>query len=237
MNLIIDQGNTYIKCALFNNDELLEIRSFDYNSSKKMYQWISEFQIQHAIISSVVKFEIDLKSYCKGEIISLDDQTKIPIENKYETPKTLGLDRLANAVYAWSENPEKPSLIIDAGTCIKYDLINKNGAYLGGVISPGLQMRYKALHHFTDNLPKLEPKRPKTFLGNDTNSSLHHGVITSIDHEINGYIEQYNKEFGQLTIFMTGGDSIFFDKTDKKHIFAIQNLTLFGLNKILLYNV
>ena len=148
----------------------------------------------------------------------------------------MGKDRIANAVGIWSLNKHKDSLCIDLGTCIKYDLVSREGVYLGGNISPGMEMRYKALAHFTDKLPLVNPQPYKTKYGVDTTSSIVHGVQEAITHEINGFITRYTNEFIDLTIFMTGGDLNYFDKVYKNSIFANSDLTVVGLNEILIYN-
>ena len=237
MNLIIDQGNSFFKVGLFEHDELIDFNRFGYDNLNHFNNWIQAFEIQHCIVSSVVDTKIELHKINLDQIIYLDHHTPIPIENNYGTPQTLGRDRLANVIGAWSINPDQASLVIDGGTCIKYDIINASGTYIGGNIAPGLNMRYQALEHFTEQLPKLQPVNFNSNYGTDTTSSLHAGVLLGYNHEINGFINRYEIEFNQLTIFMTGGDLNFFDKTDKKHIFAIQNLTLIGLNEILRYNV
>ena len=237
MNLIIDQGNTQFKIGLFNHKDLVLNERFDYNDEKSFKASIAQYQIQKVIISSVVDQKLDLSFLQKATIIHLSHETALPIQILYHTPETLGHDRIANAVAAWVLNPDKNSLIIDIGTCIKYDLVNAKGEYLGGNIAPGLQMRYKALHDYTDQLPKLKPnKNLINSYGIDTQTSLECGVQLGIWHEIKGFIERYKNEFSQLTIFMTGGDLNYFDKTDKKSIFADRNYTLFGLNEILNHN-
>ena len=239
MNLIIDQGNTLFKVALFNDNELISKESFSYSNIDLFYIWLSKKNIKtyNVIISSVVNNTIDLSKVSVNKIIQLDSTTKLPISNKYKTPKTLGDDRLANAVAAYSISPKQNSLIIDFGTCIKYDIINSKGEYLGGNISLGLKMRYKALNQFTDQLPLIQPKETVFMHGVDTESSIICGVQSAIFHEMEGFIEQYSKEFRGLTIFMTGGDLKYFDKSFKNHIFANSNLTLIGLNEILKHNV
>jgi len=237
MNLILDQGNSSFKAGLFDNNTLIKHSQFDYDNNQELLDWIGNQPIKNGIISSVVDQKIDLKNKVSGRIIYLDHHTPIPIQNKYKTPETLGNDRLANAVGAWAENPNQNSLIIDGGTCIKYDIVTAEGIYVGGIIAPGLNMRYRALHQFTDQLPALEPTVINYDIGTDTSSSIHGGAILGYNHEINGFISHYKQIFDPLTIFMTGGDQKYFDKTDKKRIFALQNLTLIGLNEILRYNV
>lgn len=238
MNLIIDQGNTLFKTALFNGNELISKSKFKYSEIKPFNDWMKK-KIKgelKVIVSSVTNDIINLSEFDIEKQITLNPNTKLPIINKYRTPQTLGNDRIANAVASWYLNPNKNSLIIDMGTCIKYDIITSNGEYIGGNISPGLQMRYKALNTFTDKLPLLNPNQTIQSFGTSTTSSLECGVELGIIHEIEGFIKQYELQFSHLTIFMTGGDAKHFDKSFKSAIFANSNLTLIGLNEILEYN-
>lgn len=238
MNLVIDQGNTLFKVGLFNDNELISKSKFQYSENKLFIDWVlkktkTELNI---IVSSVVDKEISFDILNKNRQILLNSNTNLPIKNCYGTPQTLGNDRIANAVAAWSLNPNGNSLVIDLGTCIKYDLVTKSGEYLGGNISPGLQMRYKSLEFFTDQLPLLNPTTEKIDFGTDTQTSMQCGIQVGIENEINGFINRYKEMFGDLTIFMTGGDTKFFDNSIKNHIFANSNLTLIGLNEILKHN-
>jgi type III pantothenate kinase len=238
MNLIIDEGNTAFKFALFQDDELKKVAVFQPFEREEMHSWISDAitSIKHVIVSSVVNKGLDLSRYKFNEIV-LDHNTPLPLRNAYSSKETLGKDRLANAVGAWFKNPNNNSLVVDMGTCIKYDLMNARGEYLGGNISPGINMRYTALNHFTAKLPLLKRQKIDFNYGNDTNSSIYNGVEQGTFHEINGFIQKYKEQFSELTIFMTGGDANFFDKPFICDIFADSDLTLFGLNKILIHNV
>lgn len=238
MNLIIDEGNTAFKLALYEKDELLKHVVFKPIERQEMHSWISDSltSIKHVIVSSVVNEGLDLSRYKFNEI-HLEHTTPIPIKNNYRTPETLGKDRLANAVGAWCKNSKGNSLVIDMGTCIKYDLVSNDHGYLGGNIAPGLKMRYKALHEFTDKLPLVEVDDVELNYGVDTQTSIINGVKHAVYHEINGFIQHYAAQFSDLTIFMTGGDAKYFDKPFIVDIFAVPNLTLFGLNKILKHNV
>ena len=226
------------KVALFSENELISKSKFTYSDVNLFYAWLEKINEKNIniIVSSVVNQTIDLSKLSINRVIYLDENTELPIINDYETPKTLGNDRLANAVAANSLNPNQNSLVIDMGTCIKYDLINSKGIYLGGNISLGLTMRYKALNHFTDQLPLLNPSNFKNTHGIDTESSIRCGIELAIEHEINGFIDRYTTEFKPLTIFMTGGDLKYFDKSFKNDIFANSDLTLIGLNEILRHN-
>lgn len=238
MNLVIDQGNTLFKVGLFNENELISSNKFQYSENNAFIEWLAKKTSAdlNILISSVVDQTINLESIKINHLILLNKSTSIPIENIYNTPNTLGNDRLANAIGAWSLNPKGNSLVIDLGTCIKYDLINENGQYLGGNISPGLQMRYKSLEYFTHQLPLINSSTEEINYGKDTETSIRCGVQSGIENEINGFIERYKEMFSDLTIFMTGGDAKFFDKSIKNHIFANSNLTLIGLNEILKHN-
>ena len=245
MNLIIDQGNTATKLAIFSQKKLMDKIVFSREDFVKTNQWLQGNCSANTpvLCSSVTNQSLSIPS---GQVVHLNHQTPIPIKNNYQTPETLGHDRLANAVAISKLAGDTPALAIDLGTCIKYDLVD-NGTYLGGNISPGMKMRFDALHQLTDQLPLIGSTKEmfeKDFLnyGISTSTSIINGVQQAIIHEINGFITRYEKEFIGLTIFMTGGDANFFDKAFKKGIFAFsvkyrEDLTLFGLNEILEYNV
>ena len=160
----------------------------------------------------------------------------IPIENLYETPHTLGMDRLAAAVEAHASQPNRPKLVIDAGTCITIDFINEKGQYKGGNISPGIDMRLDALHTYTSKLPKISREGEILPLGKNTETAIRSGVIRGIEHEINGYIQQFQKIYPSLLVFLTGRIEISFETKLKSVIFADSFLVLKGLNRILEYN-
>ena len=168
--------------------------------------------------------------------IVLDSSTKVPFKNLYSSPTTLGIDRIALAAAAVSLYPQKNTLIIDAGTCITYDFVNLKSEYLGGAISPGIDIRYQSLHHYTSKLPKLIKSEAHNLIGTSTSEAIHSGVINGVIHEIEGVIRQYELDFHDLTIVLTGGDTKFLFKQLKNSIFANQNFLLHGLNKILTFN-
>ena len=160
----------------------------------------------------------------------------IPIENLYETPHTLGVDRLAAVIEAHSAQPGHPKLVIDAGTCITIDFIDEHGRYKGGNISPGIDMRLDALHTYTSKLPKIEREGEILALGKNTETAIRSGVLRGIEHEINGYIQQFLKIYPSLLVFLTGRIEISFETKLKSVIFADSFLVLKGLNRILEYN-
>ena len=239
MNLIIDVGNTRVKVAVFEIDTIKELVVFNKEDIVfEVKKIISKHTISATIISAVATLsEEKLQELHKlTKIIVLNHDTKVPFVNKYATPKTLGVDRIALAAGARQIYPNKNVLIIDAGTCITYDFVNKKGEYLGGAISPGIRMRYKALHDYTSKLPLLETQSPDMYIGDNTNNAIHSGVVNGVSREIDGVINQYKDHFLDLTIVLTGGDTNFLAKQLKSGIFANQNFLLKGLQSILIYN-
>lgn len=240
MNLVIDIGNTLIKYAVFENSTMLLDQSSESGLFlSKVKELFERFpKIDHAIISSVGGLEHkerDVVSlFCKVHVLS--KESKVPFKNSYATPHTLGMDRVALATAAFYKNPRGNTLVIDAGTCITYDMINDAGEYVGGAISPGILMRYKAMNTQTAALPMLQPEEILDFIGNSTETSMHSGVINGVSQEIDGVINQYRTRFQDLTVILTGGDFHFFAKRLKNTIFANSKFLLEGLNYLLEYN-
>tara|TARA_R110001583_G_scaffold52824_1_gene163639 strand:+ start:131 stop:853 length:723 start_codon:yes stop_codon:yes gene_type:complete len=240
MNLVIDIGNSRCKIAIFKSSEMIynEVITKD-NFIKKISKLIINFNCNRAIISSVgfiKKSELD-ELETKIDLIKLNPSTKIPFLNKYSTPNTLGVDRIALVSSAVSKYPDKNVLIIDAGTCITYDFVNNEKQYLGGAISPGIKMRYNALHEFTQNLPLIEPENVFSLIGNSTEKCIHSGVINGVIIEIDGVINEYLEKNQDLTVVLTGGDVKFLSNKLKNGIFANPFFLLEGLNTILTYNL
>jgi type III pantothenate kinase len=227
--LVVDAGNTRIKVALFKNEELLEYKAFTNNQLDKLQHALLKYKSLPGIISSVrsEKNTTWLKNLLPKAIL-FSHKLDLPLKNNYATPEKLGLDRLANAV-AVNHLSENNGLAIDVGTCIKYDFVNDSGTYLGGSISPGIELRFKAMHQFTDRLPLVSIYEDVLPIGNNTDESLKSGVMLGIQHEINGFIERYRQQYPELTIFLTGGDAHYFDFDKNCSIFVDENLTLKGL--------
>ncbi|MDZ4664711.1 MAG: type III pantothenate kinase [Bacteroidota bacterium] len=235
-HLALDFGNTCIKAGSFFGNKLQKTRSFS-----NINELISENQFvlahSHAIICSVTDDHLKFTEHFGGSLAHtvFTSQTSIPIKNLYQTSATLGSDRLAAAIGAYSLDPNTDVLSIDCGTCIKYNFVNQKNEYLGGAISPGLQMRFKALQHFTNKLPLVEINESyDKLIGQNTNESILSGVIFGTIKEIKGIIEEYQQKYPHIKIVITGGDGNFFAKHLKKNsIFTHQNLVLEGLNHIL----
>jgi type III pantothenate kinase len=238
MRLILDFGNTFQKCAVFNNNEIVAFERFENITLNQLKAFAQKNDIQSAILSSVINTNLEIIAWLKESFlfVELDHNTPIPITNKYASPETLGKDRLAAAIGAASLFPKQNVLSIDTGTAIKFDLVNFKGEYLGGSISPGLYLRFKALHTFTDKLPLVTYNNEHSLIGNNTQTSILSGVMNGAIAEINGLIDAYKNRFNGLKIVITGGESIYFVKSIKSDIFADSNLVIKGLNEILKFN-
>ena len=240
MNLIIDVGNTLVKLAIFKNNILTFKKSCvnaDFLHTLNEIS-VSFPNIKDVIVSSVGNFSDGELSEIKNrfKVFVLTHKDPIPFKNKYTSPDTLGVDRIALVSAAVDQFPNKNVLVIDAGSCITYDFINFESEYLGGAISPGLKMRYKSLNLLTDKLPLLEPKAVYKYIGDSTESSIHSGVIKGTLNEIKGFISSYKENYKELTIILTGGDAHYLLESLKNDIFASSNFLLEGLNYILEYN-
>ena len=235
MNLVLDIGNTRVKAALFNKDVLEQIEYFDSeNDVLNNLPFIR--QAKKAIIGSVTGnpegFLSELNALLPSQLFSADSKT--PLKNTYQSVSTLGSDRLAASVGAFTLYHDRDVLVVDAGTCIKYNFTNSANEYLGGGISPGLSMRFKALHAFTSKLPLVEADFGyNSLIGTNTTHSILSGVLNGTVAEIEGTISRYTEQYTDLICVITGGDSEHFAKRLKKPIFTHQNLVLRGLNHIL----
>jgi type III pantothenate kinase len=241
MLLAVDIGNTKIKAAVFEGTVLLEKFVFDKSETQKNVENIFSkyLKIQETVLSSVGKDDFGLLSELekRSELVTISHTSAFPFQNKYATPATLGIDRMVLSAGAVLQYPGANRLVIDAGTCVTYDFIDCNDCYLGGAISPGLQLRYNAMHNFTAKLPLLYPEMPEEYIGNSTPASMHSGVVNGMLHELEGFIGQYNEQYQELTIILTGGDADFLAKRLKNTIFANSNFLLESLNLLYLYTI
>lgn len=240
MNLVIDIGNSRTKLAVFDKNKLIESLEFDTLNRDDLDIFISKHaSINQCIISSVQEINpesISLLLQWKIETKILNHHSSLPFINTYKTPETIGNDRIAAIAGACFLYPGKNILIIDAGTAITFDLIDAKNTYLGGTISPGLEMRFKALNHYTASLPLLKKSDDIKIIGQNTNEAIINGVQNGMIFEIESYLTNISIKYPQLVVLLTGGDSQFFDNKLKKRIFVVSNLTLIGLNYILEYN-
>jgi len=196
-------------------------------------------QMKRAILSSTKLVDQQLLEYLNKDFtqfIELDHLTPLPIANLYETPETLGKDRIAAAVGANELFPNQNVLVIDAGTAITYDFVSAENQYLGGNISPGLQMRFKALNQFTDKLPLVDSSAYFSEIGKNTKEAIRGGVQNGILFEIEKTIEIFAEKYEDLQVILTGGDSAFLSQMLNADVLVHLNLTLIGLNRILEFN-
>ncbi len=234
-NLCIDIGNTRTKFAVFDNAKVVD--SWTLPNDREFIIDDRYGIIDGAMMCSTIDvkenmMEAFLQLPCPIHEV-LNWQTPIPVENLYSTPQTLGMDRLAAVVGAHSSQPNHDILVIDSGTAITYDFINASGQYLGGNISPGVALRFKALHSFTAHLPLVEEEGEKPPFGISTSTAIRCGVIDGVRHEIEGFINETIVKYPNLLVFLTGGHDFDFDVSLKKRIFADKLLVLKGLDSIL----
>lgn len=232
MNLIIDIGNTLFKVGLFSESKLIEKHVF--GSKLDFETFVNSCSYHKATISSVGKF--DIESLQIKNLLVFNSKTPIPILNMYGTKATLGLDRLAAAIGAWSLNNKASNLVIDCGTCITYDYVNANSEYLGGGISPGIEMKFKALNNFTAKLPLVTKDIDVNLVGKSTSESIQSGVINGTVAEISGIIQSYKNISDNLAPVLCGGDAQFIANELSVKVKVEENLVLIGLNKILNFN-
>lgn len=240
MNLIVDIGNSRIKAAVFLSDKMLYSEIIERNDFVAAIQQIqSKFpKIVDVLISYVGKMESNWETFIQEnfKLLKFSSTTPLPFKNRYKTPNTLGSDRIGLVAAAQHKFPNKNVLVIDAGTCITYDFLNQDGEFIGGAISPGLQMRLKALHTFTETLPLLKPEEQTEFIGKDTFENIQIGTLTATSLEIDSFIALYTENFKNLTVILTGGDHLLLSNHIKNSIFASSNFLLEGLNSILEFN-
>ncbi len=233
MNAVIDLGNTTAKIGLFSLTKPLAIATLPVSD---LVDFVKNQKIEHALVSNVSqssKFLAQLKKVLL-QLTLFTYQTPMPITTKYATPHTLGVDRLAACVGA--RNYTKGNvLVIDAGTCITYDILTTQNQHLGGLISPGINMRLKAMHTFTQNLP-LVRVQAAPLVGNTTEKCLQSGAVNGIFFEIKGLIQQFMQQYEDLSIIIGGGDADFFDKNFELNTFVVPNLAVEGLHAIFKYN-
>ena len=238
MNLTLDIGNTQSKLAVFNNS-LVVVKTFD---SEFIIDEIDGFlllypSIKNLIVCSVTDITLNLEKYNFNNVHFVSSNSNIPFENLYLSKDSLGNDRIALVSSASISYPGKNVLIIDAGSCITYDFINDKNQYLGGAISPGLNMRYKSLNEFTSKLPLLSLESSDKLIANQTIDSINVGVANGVVFEIEGFVRQYLSEYDNLTVILTGGNSDFLSNQLKISIFANQNFLLEGLNNLIKLNI
>jgi type III pantothenate kinase len=236
MNIAIDAGNTRIKVGIFEGHMLSEKHQFISLSDLKAFLETRHFQ--NSIVSTV-----GLESNEIADVVNVTDLSltlshllPLPVNIRYATPHTLGVDRIAAVCGAWDLFPGLHCLVIDAGTCITYEWLDRAGNYFGGSISPGLEMRLKAMHTFTARLPLVAINSSIDLVGNNTEHAMQSGAWYGVVAEMEGIIDEYKKKYDPLQVVLCGGDTVLFENRLKHTIFAAPDLVLSGLNRILLHN-
>ena len=237
MNLVIDFGNTRIKAAFYEGADLRE--KFLLSTHQELESLLQTKIVEHCIISSVNQSPTEIFSWirCNGKKLSLHVDLPLPIKIVYATPHTLGVDRIAAVCGAQEILPNQDCLVIDAGTCINYEFLDALGKYHGGSISPGIQMRFEAMHTFTARLPLVSAVNDALLIGGSTEACMQSGVMNGMIAEINGIIQRYSQLYPTMGVILCGGDAHFFENKLKDSIFVAPDLVLRGLNRILLHNV
>ena len=241
MYLIVDLGNTLVKFFLFKKDKCVikqkvALEKFDV-TAKSLISNYSD--IKGLIYSDVSKRAGDFfeKLSALFPIVGINSQLLLPFENSYESPNSLGSDRIVLVAAACKSHPNTNVLIIDLGSCITYDFLDAHNCYHGGAISPGFEMRYKSMHHYSGNLPLLKAKKSENPTGKNTDQAIHAGIYFGILDEINARIRYYDHKYDSLTVILTGGDANKLPKTLKNSIFAHSNFLAEGMFHLLKLNI
>lgn len=238
VTLCFDFGNTRMKCAVFSEDQLQEVIVLENDHDDSITGLISKYQPGKAILSSVINhnpaMETILASACKFH--RLDHKSRLPLTLPVGKPQTIGADRLALCVAAVHLFPESHNLVVGLGTCITYNLVNKHHEFLGGSISPGMEMRFKSLQAYTAKLPLIEKNWNFPLVGYDTRTNILSGVILGMAKEIDGIINEYKEKYSNFNVLLTGGDTPYFVYHLKNKIFADPNLIFKGLYAISEHN-
>ncbi len=237
-NLIIDIGNTRSKLFAFNGNQLID-HIVCSDSLSEISHFIEKNECKQGILSTTAKLTLKAEHQINGlpfDILRMTGNTPTPVKVRYKTPKTLGTDRLAAIVAAQDMKPRSNILVIDCGTCVTYDILDAEGNYWGGNISPGLNMRLQAMHNLTAKLPLVTADGDLPDVGYDTQTAIRSGAILGLRHEIEGFISHFKQKFTTLSVFLTGGDAKKLGMSEESCIFAADYLVPYGLNLILNYN-
>lgn len=233
MNIVIDSGNTRIKAGLFDGRKLKTVKIFRSREFYHLKDFIAAKKPERVLISDVTG-KLKSKIIKSGHVFFLSEKTLLPVKINYNPLKSLGKDRICNVVAADSLFPDGAILIIDCGTALKMDLVSKK-VFKGGSIAPGMRMRFESLNKFTAALPLVQPEAEYDAVGNSTRNSIISGVQFGMLSEMENRIRIHRKEYRNLKILLTGGDWPWFVNQLKYSIFAAPELTLIGLNEILLF--
>lgn len=238
-NLVIDVGNTFTKIAVVCGETIVFNERYKEQTHELIVEIINKYTAERGIISAVGELPPNFETFFPQDfsLLHFTSKVKVPLKTSYKTPETLGADRLALAVAASSLFPESNVLVVDFGSAITYDFVSKGGDYEGGAISPGVEMRFKALNYFTARLPLVSKGNDFPVIGQTTTESIRSGVLNGVLSEVKGFIKEVSQRHEDLKVVFSGGDANFFEKKLNNTIFVNPNLLIFGLNRILNHNV
>ena len=239
MNIIIDIGNTRTKLAVFDQDSLVEAEAVEGSPLKSIQALTARLQIEAGMVSSVADVAGDVVAALAElpfPVLPFTPATPVPIANSYHTPATLGSDRLAAAVGAAWLYQGSYVLVVDAGSCVTFDVVDSTGSYVGGNIAPGINMRLVAMHEHTRRLPLVGTTGETPAIGYDTETALRAGAVVGLQHEIEGYVSSLSRTSDDLKVVLTGGDCESLHPDVAVPVYIEHNLVAYGLNRVLLYN-
>jgi type III pantothenate kinase len=233
--ITVDLGNTQAKAAIFKEEKLIDFQS--QMTWDELRSYVAQHRPDQMMVSTVTQTEAALQEIFSEDCTRLhllQPHTPLPITKVYDTPHTLGADRLAAAVGAVQLFPKENNIVIDMGTCITYDLVDADHRFRGGLIAPGLRLRFKSMHEFTRRLPMIDQPDPAAaFIGSSTLGCMQSGVVNGLAAELNGIVAEYQARLTKINVILTGGDAPFFESRLKVQNFVVSELVLIGLNHIL----
>ena len=229
--LCFDFGNTRLKCGVFNDDELAEVFSLADSNKSTIEDLLERYHPKKTILSSVIDHNVEIEKILAEKTLfhKLSSKTILPFMTPVGKPETIGTDRLALAAAAVYFHPGKNNLVIGLGSCVTYNFINKYNSFVGGSISPGMEMRFKSLNYYTAKLPLVTPDWNFPLIGYDTRTNILSGVLIGLAEEIDGIINKYKEKFHNINVLLTGGDVVYFAHHLKSRIFTDANLIFKGL--------
>ena len=235
--LCFDFGNTRLKCGVFNDDELAEVFPLANSKVSIIEDLLKRYHPKKTILSSVIDHNVEIEKILaeKTSFHKLSSKTILPFTTPVGKPETIGADRLALAAAAVYFHSGKNNLVIGLGSCVTYNFVNKYNSFVGGSISPGMEMRFKSLNYYTAKLPLVKPDWNFPLIGYDTRTNILSGVLIGLAEEIDGTINKYKEKFHNINVLLTGGDVVYFAHHLKSRIFTDANLIfkgLFALSKI-----
>jgi type III pantothenate kinase len=234
VTLCFDFGNTRKKAAVFHSGEIKESVVLPDDSVETIQALISRVKPDKSILSSVIDHNPAIEELLTAStrFHKLNYLTKLAFTSPVGKPETIGADRLALSAAAVHFYPSSQNLVIGMGSCVTYNFINKYHEFLGGAISPGLEMRLKALNYYTAKLPLIKADSNVPLVGYDTNTNILTGVVLGLAKEIDGFIDAYRERYRNFNVLLTGGDIVYLASHLKNKIFADPDLIFKGLYAI-----